>query len=61
MILRISLLLMLVSVLGCASQIDRVQTTQLTTERGRTSQKTGTADHHLSPWILEVRLLQSNV
>ena len=32
MTLRITLLLMLVSVLGCASQIERVQTSQPTAE-----------------------------
>jgi hypothetical protein len=32
MTLQITLLLMLVSVLGCASQIERVQTTQPTAE-----------------------------
>jgi hypothetical protein len=38
MTLRISLLLMLVSVLGCASQIERVQTTQPTTEQTQEEQ-----------------------
>jgi PBP1b-binding outer membrane lipoprotein LpoB len=33
MTLRITLLLMLVSVLGCASQIERVQTSQPTAEQ----------------------------
>ena len=53
MTLRITLLLMLVSVLGCASQIERVQTSQPTAEQTtRTGQKTGTANDYLSPWIL---------
>ena len=38
MTLRITLLLMLVSVLGCASQIERVQTTQPTTEQTQEEQ-----------------------
>ena len=38
MTLRISLLLMLVSVLGCASQIERVQTAQPTAEQTQEEQ-----------------------
>ena len=38
MTLRISLLLMLVSVLGCASQIERVQTSQPTAEQTQDEQ-----------------------
>ena len=56
MTLRISLLLMLVSVLGCASQIERVQTSQPTAEQTQEEQakKTGAANYHLSSWILNV-------
>jgi hypothetical protein len=39
MTLRISLLLMLVSVLGCASQIERVQTSQPTAEQTQEAKK----------------------
>jgi hypothetical protein len=39
MTLRISLLLMLVSVLGCASQIERVQTAQPTGEQTQEEQQ----------------------
>jgi Na+-transporting methylmalonyl-CoA/oxaloacetate decarboxylase gamma subunit len=54
MTLRISLLSMLVSVLGCASQIERVQTSQPTAEPTQQEQakKTGTANDYLSSWIL---------
>jgi hypothetical protein len=38
MTLRISLLLMLVSVLGCASQIERVQTSQPDAEKTQEEQ-----------------------
>ena len=38
-LLRISLLLMLVSVLGCASQIERVQTAQPTAEQTQEEQQ----------------------
>jgi hypothetical protein len=38
MTLRISLLLMLVSVLGCASQIERVQTSQPVAEKTQEEQ-----------------------
>ena len=51
---RIISLLMLASVLGCASQIN----TNLSTDRGenarRTTQKTGAANYHLSSWNLNV-------
>ena len=40
---RISLLLMLVSLLGCASQIQRVQTSQPVTEKGQEEQPKKTA------------------
>ena len=49
---------MFVSLLGCASQT--VQTSQPVTEKTRgTTQKTGDANDHLSPWTVNVRSLPS--
>ena len=58
---RIISLVMLVSLLGCASQI--VQTSQpvIGENAGGTTQKTGDANDHLSSWILNVRSLHGDV